>query len=176
MYSVSIMAEANLIVTYDPAHSGKAEEEVKFLLDSQAEKPEFMKSDIDGLFLIRTKKNPKELTKSLNSKKNAKKFSYTYHWIPVDKWTTSKIEDMKKVMKELNGKIDPKESWKMELGKRHFEGKTTDLILKLTENIDKPKVDLKNPQKIIKVEIIGKKAGISLLDASEFLDVPKLKA
>lgn len=170
------MAEANLIVTYDPAHAGKAGEEVKSHLESQNEKPEFLKSDVDGLFLVKTKKNPKELTKSLNTKKNAKNFSYTYHWIPVDKWTTSKIEDMKKVMKELDSKMDPKESWKLDLGKRHYEAKTTDLILKLTENIDKPKVDLKNPKKIVKVEIIGKKAGISLLDASELLDVPKLKA
>ncbi len=170
------MAEANLIVTYDPAHAGKAEEEVKSLLQTQGETPEFMKSEVDGLFLLRTKKDTKELVKSLNSKKNAKSFSYTYHWIPVEKWVASGIEGMKKAMKEIDGKMDPKESWKLDIGKRHFKGDTTDLISKLTENINKPKVDLKNPQKIVKVEIIGKKAGISLLDASELLNVPKLKA
>jgi tRNA(Ser,Leu) C12 N-acetylase TAN1 len=86
------------------------------------------------------------------------------------------MSDMAKAMKEIDTRMKPEESWKMELTKRQFKGDTPDLIRKLTENINKPKVDLKNPQKIIRVEIIGKKAGVALLDRSEFLDIPKLKA
>ena len=47
--------------------------------------------------------------------------------------------------------------------------------MKLTENIEKPNVDLKNPEKIVKVEIIGEHAGISLLYPDEILDVQKYK-
>jgi tRNA(Ser,Leu) C12 N-acetylase TAN1 len=45
------------------------------------------------------------------------------------------------------------------------------LILKLTEVIDRPKVDLQNPDKIIKVEVIGNKAGLALLGKDELLNV-----
>ena len=59
--------------------------------------------------------------------------------------------------------------------KRHYDVKWLYLIMKLTENINHPKVDLKNPQKIVKVEIVGDHAGIALLDKSELLDIPKIK-
>ena len=169
------MAEANLVVTYDPAHAGKAKEEVDTMLESLKAKATFLESDVEGLFLLNAQ-SPREITKKLNTKSNASKFNYTFHWVPIDKWCSSKLEDMSKAMKEIDAKIKPEESWKMDLTKRKFEGETPKLIMKLTENINKPKVDLKNPQKIVKVEIIGKKAGISLLDKSELLDVPKLKA
>jgi len=169
--------DANLIVTFDPAHAGKAREEVNALLAEVGEKPEFLESGIDGLFFLKAK-NPKGTVKKLveECKKNPDKFGSTFHWTPIDKWSTSKLEDMSKVLKGIDAKMNPAESWKMDLGKRQYEGETPNLIIKLTDNINKPKVDLKNPQKIVKVEIIGKKAAIALLDASEFLDVSKLKA
>jgi len=169
------MAEANLVVTYDPAHAGKAKEEINVILESLKAKAQFLESDVEGLFLLNAQ-SPKEITKKLNTKSNAKKFNYTFHWVPIDKWVSSKPEDMAKAMKEIDAKMKPEESWKMDLTKRRYEGETPKLIMKLTENINKPNVDLKNPQKIVKVEIIGKKAGVALLDRAELLDVPKLKA
>ena len=169
--------DANLIVTFDPAHAGKAKEEVNALLTEVGEKPKLMESGVDGLFFLNVK-DPKGIVKKLvgECKKNPDKFGSTFHWSPVDKWCTSKVEDMSKVLKGIDAKMDPDESWKMNLSKRQYKGETPDLIIKLTDNINKPKVDLRNPQKIVKVEIIGKKAAIALLDASEFLDTSKLKA
>jgi tRNA(Ser,Leu) C12 N-acetylase TAN1 len=43
--------------------------------------------------------------------------------------------------------------------------------MKLTDVVDRKKIDLKKPKKIIKVEIIGKDAGISLLTPDELLVV-----
>ena len=64
----------------------------------------------------------------------------------------------------------------MNLSKRNYEANTKELIVKLTDPIDRPNVDLKNADKIMQVEIIGKKAGISLLKKDELLEVAKLKA
>ena len=170
--------EANLLISYDPTHAGKAQAEIEAVFSDVGEKPEFLKSDIEGLFLMKTKSDPKELVKKASEicKKDSSKFECTFHWVPIDKWVKSSVSDMQKVMKDINNKLNPEESWKLDLNKRQYEGKTTDLIMQLTENIDKPKVDLSNPQKIVKVEIIGKKAGISLLDPSEILDAPRIKA
>jgi tRNA acetyltransferase TAN1 len=169
--------DANLIVTFDPAHAGKAKEEVNALLTEVGEKPNFMESGVDGLFFLRVKNSKATVKKVVaECKKNPDKFETTFHWTPVDKWCTSKLEDMSKVLKDIDAKMKPEESWKMDLSKRQYEEDTQNLIIKLTDNINKQKVDLKNPQKIIKVEIIGKKAGIALVDASEALDVSKLKA
>ena len=72
--------------------------------------------------------------------------------------------------KDLQSGIKKSEKWKMDLSKRNYEkGKTTELILRLTDVVDKPNVDLENPEKIIKVEIVGNKAGISLLKPNELV-------
>ena len=64
----------------------------------------------------------------------------------------------------------------MELDKKHHKGgDTIELILKLTEAVNKPKVDLEKPEKIRKVEIVGNKAGMALLKADELLNTIKAK-
>ncbi len=64
----------------------------------------------------------------------------------------------------------------MDIAKRCYEKyHTTELIMKLTEVVDRPKVDLKNPDKIIRVDIIGNDAAISLLNKDETLNIPALK-
>jgi hypothetical protein len=98
------MAEANLVITYDPAHAGKAKEEVVALLNSLQAKVQFLESDVEGLFILNVP-SPKVVTKSLNSKSNANRFNYTFRWVPIDKWCSSKTEDMAKVMKEIDVKI-----------------------------------------------------------------------
>lgn len=172
------MADANLLITYDPCHSSKAEDEVKALLKSVGEAAKFLKSDIEGIFLLVTKKDTRTITKELrkSGKANPTQFVYTYHWAPVDKWVKTDLAVIGKVMKTYDKKLDPKKSWKLDLAKRHYDkASMTDLILKLTEHIDKPKVDLVNPQVIVAVEILGKKTGLALLEADEIIDSTKLK-
>jgi len=166
--------EANLIVTYDPTHAGKASEEVKDLLEGAAE---FLETEFGGIFLLHVDGNPKKLVKHLHEmcKNEPYKFKYTYRWIPVEKWCNSDMTDIIKALKEIDTKMDPKESWKMDLGKRGYEGDTMDLVMKLTEHINKPNVNLKNPQKIVKVEIVGKKTAVALLSSDEYLNVAKMK-
>ncbi|MFH0832963.1 MAG: THUMP domain-containing protein [Candidatus Aenigmatarchaeota archaeon] len=168
--------DANLLITCDPSHSGKAKDEVTALLKDAGEKATFIDSDVEGLLLLKVKdakKAVKELIGVFND--DSSRFELTFKWTPIDKWCSSDLASLSNEMKKFDAKIGADESWKMDLNKRQYQGSTTDLIMKLTENITKPKVDLKNPQKIVKVEIIGENAGIALLDASELLDVPKMK-
>ncbi|HLD49373.1 MAG TPA: THUMP domain-containing protein [archaeon] len=169
--------QANLLVTYDPSRIGKAKAEVQELLKEVDEEAEFLDSKTDGLFLLKVE-NAKHAVKKLRSicRDEKEKFECTFKWVPIEKWTSSQINDMAKALKDIEERIGDDEKWKMDLTKRHYDSmSTTELIMKLTENIEKPNVDLKNPDKIVKVEIIGENAGISLLDADEFLDVQKMK-
>ncbi len=168
------MAEANLLVTYEPSHAGSAKEEVKRALKAVKQKAKFLKSDIEGIFKLRVG-NAKRIVKSLSKLKNKKGiFEHTFHWVPVEKWVAANVKSMQKEVKRLQRGIKKTEKWKMDLNKRHFEQMhSTELIIKLTEIVDKPKVDLDNPQKIIEVQIIGKKAGLSLLNKDEILSLAK---
>lgn len=166
------MAEANLIVTYEPSHEGSAKTEVEKALKVVKQKARFLKSAIEGLFLLRVP-NPKKTVKSLSKLRRKKGiFQFTFYWVPVEKWVSSSVNSMQKEIKNLQKGIRKNERWKMDLHKRHFEQMhSTELIMKLTEVVDKPKVDLEKPQKIIELQIIGKKAGVALLNKDEILRI-----
>ena len=171
------MANANLLVTHDPNHAGLAKEEITSVLKQLKIEPEFLKSEIEGLFQI-TIKEPKEVIKKLvkTCKKDPSIFRVTFHWVPVDNWCKSEIKNMQTVIKGLVKDIKEKDKWKMDIAKRGYEKyHTTELIMKLTDVVDRPKVDLKSPDKIIRVDIIGNVAGISLLNKDEILNIPALK-
>jgi tRNA(Ser,Leu) C12 N-acetylase TAN1 len=161
-----------LIVTYDPAHISSCTESVRNVIAAVGgAKPAFLKSKYHGIFLIAVPK-PKEVVKKLKalSKKNKDIFGKTYRYIPVDKWVSSKVTDMAKAIKSLVPKIGVNEKWKMDLEKRYYDKYDyNELILKLTEVVNREKIDLKKPKKIIKVEIVGGNAAITLLEPDEFL-------
>ena len=165
------MPDANLLVTHDPSHEGSAKEVVEKALKAVKQKAKFLKSDVEGVFKLRVG-NAKKTVKSLNKlKKKKSMFEHTFHWIPIDKWVATNVKAMQKEIKKLQKGIGKNEKWKMDLQKRHFEMSQTGLILQLTEVVDRQKVDLENPQKIIEVQIIGKKAGLALLNKDEILSL-----
>ncbi len=168
------MADANLLVTHDPSHAGSAKEEVEKALKAIKQKAKFLKSDTDGVFKLRVG-NARKVVKNLSKLKSKKgMFEHTAYWVPIDKWVAANISTMQKEIKKLQKGIKKTEKWKMDLHKRHFEQiHSTELIIKLTEIVDKLKVDLENPQKIIEVQIMGKKAGLALLNKDEILSLGK---
>ena len=169
--------EANLLVTFDPSHDAKAKDETAAVLKAVGEEPKFLKSGVEGVFLLRVKDPKKAVTDLVKvCKETPDQFGYTFHWVPIEKWLPSDPEGMSKEIAKYNDQIPADASWKIDLGKRHWtKMSTSEAILKLTEGIDKPKVDLKNPDIRIKVEILGDKAGISLLKRDELLDVPEIR-
>ena len=167
---------SNLMITYDPTHRSLAEAEVTDVFKRIAEEIKFLSSEIEGVFKVATSK-PRESVKKLAKlcMKEPDLFRATYQYVPIDTWCASEIKVMQDIIKELEKDIKASERWKMTLNKRSYETPAMDVIIELTEVVNKPKVDLNNPEKIIRVEIFGDKAGIALLKADESFSVPKLK-
>lgn len=175
--SAKLSAKPNLLVTYDPNHKGTAEAEVKDVFKKIGVAVDFVALDIEGLFKLRTA-NSKEAVKKLVElcKKEPPLFTATHRYVPVDAWCSSGVADMQNTIKKFVNQIGSDEKWKMALNKRKWDKMhTTQLVLTLTDVIDRPKVDLVNPEKIVQVEIIGEEAGISVLKPDEVLDVAKIK-
>ncbi len=170
---------ANLLITFDPMNYSEARAEVASVLKEIGEhKPMFLYSDVQGLFQVSVDTDPKEVTQKLDAlcRTDPSKFWYTYHWIPVERWRRSTIKDMSEIVKEFAKSIKANERWRMRINKRFYEKYHTDeLIEKLTQHVDKPNVDLENPQRTIRVEIIGGKAGLSLLQPKEHFSVNDVK-
>jgi len=167
---------ANLMVTYDPNHQVMAEAEVSDVFKRINEELNFLRSEIEGVFKIRTSR-PRDAVKKLVKLCLAEPdiFKMTYQYVPIDTWCASDVKEMQQVIRELETDIKSSEKWKMMLNKRSYDMPAIDLVIALTDVVDKPRVDLKNPEKVIRVEIFGNKAGIALLRADESLSVMKLK-
>lgn len=171
--------DANLLVTFDyGVYMGARSEVIDVLREVGEESPRLLSSDVKGLFQLRVDGDPKEATRKLDAlcRRDPSRFWYTYHWIPVEKWCPSTIEDMSEVVNELAERIRPEERWRMNVNKRFYhDHHTRELIEKLAQHVDKPNVDLENPDKIIRIEIIGGRAGLSLLTLKEAFSVNAVK-
>ncbi len=160
--------EPNLLITFDPMHEESVKAEIELVMKESGKKVEDLKTD-DGLAELEVD-NPKAVIKAL-AKIDKSKFNYTFYWWPVDEWCKSSIEEIQNCIKKIQEGIKAEEKWKMDLAKRKVTQEyPKDLIIKLTDVIDKQNVDLKNPDKIIKIEIIGDKAAISLLTPEEIFN------
>jgi len=170
------MPEANLLVTFDPVHKESAKVEIEALIKGLGESFKIIKIE-EGLTEISVKE-PRKIIKSLIKvrEKDSSRFKYTFNWWPVDEWCKADIKEMQKIISKIEKNISQKDKWKMDFSKRQTTkdyGK--DIIFKLTDAVDKPKVDLSNPDKIIKVDIIRDKAALSILAKDEFLSTLKAK-
>lgn len=168
------MPEANLLATHDSSHAGSSKLEIEKALKAAKQKAKFLKSDIEGVHKLKVG-NAKKVVKSIGRLKNKKKiFQHTFHLIPIDKWVATNVKILQKEIKKLQKGIKKNEKWKMDLHKRNFDSMhSTELIVQLTEVIDKPRVDLENPQKVVEVQIMGKKTGLALLNKDEILNFAK---
>lgn len=168
-----LTGKPNLLVTYDPNHKGIAEAEIKEAMSRIGERYELIQTPVDGLFKLKTQ-DARRVVKRLADlyRREVQVLSTTHRYIPIDAWCKSEVTEMQKIIKGLVPNIGQNERWKMSISKRHWDKMHgTDLIIKLTEVIDRVKVDLEKPEKIVQVEIIGPEAGIALLRSDETLEV-----
>ena len=93
---------------------------------------------------------------------NPFKLQYLLKFVPIQKVL---ITDFDLIEEYLLGELDqigPDESFKILINKRRIHQEKIEIITKLAKNITRT-VNLDNPDKIIRLEIIGKYTGISIL-------------
>ncbi|MEM3737018.1 MAG: THUMP domain-containing protein [Candidatus Bathyarchaeia archaeon] len=101
------------------------------------------------------------------------RFRFTLKWVPIDTWTTSDLEAMRAEVAKLRVAILPGEWWRATLEKRRYTLlHKAEIIASLAELID-DKVDLKHPDKILRVEIIGRHAGMAILTPIDVFSTAK---
>jgi tRNA acetyltransferase TAN1 len=118
-----------------------------------------------GILGVRTSLDPRTVVAKLNElvAQNPNAINYVLKLRPVDLWTAPTMADLKVAVLSLKGQIMPGERWGMEVELRRF---TTlhkmEIIEPLAELIEE-KVDLRNPDKIVRIEILGNAASVSVL-------------
>ena len=167
----------NLIVTCPRHLEPETEEELKDILG------EFGDSDLkvsitnmSGILTADTNLDPIEAVRKIKEMLLDEPWSVRYckRIIPIQKVIESNIDDIEKSVSELSNQILDKETYRISIEKRNSDLSSKEIITKIADKI-KNKVSLEFSDKIILIEILGNKTGISILKKSDILSTEKTK-
>lgn len=164
------MYDFNILVSYPWSLLGRTRREIADVLKLLGdERPVIERTVAKGIIGVKTRLNSREVIQGLQKifTKDPLSFQYTLKWVPTDLWTCSDMNSMKEAVINVRDRIQVGERWRMTVEKRRYTlYHRIDIIKELAQLIDE-KVDLKNPDKIVRIDIIGKYAAVSVLSPRE---------
>jgi len=167
----------NLIITCARHLEPETKEEIARILGEFGDsEPKITITSMSGILTVKTQLDPVEVVKKIRERILDEPWSVRYclRIIPIQKLSETKIEEIEETISELIGSIPKGESYRISIEKRNSNISSQELITKIATKI-KNKVSLENPDKIVLIEVLGTKTGISVLNNSDILSVEKTK-
>ena len=101
-------------------------------------------------------------------------FQYILKIVPIDFVCETNIDVIKEIIQKRHLEyLKEEESFRIDLKRRNNEIINRTQLIKVIAEIFNNKVDLDNPDKIIRIEILGNFCGISFLQLNDILKAPK---
>jgi tRNA acetyltransferase TAN1 len=173
-----MLKDFNLLVSTARGNERAMINEILFLLREQLGDKEAVavKTAVRGIIVARTNKDPYATIEKLHSILNERpyEFRFALRIIPIEHVVPTNMETIKKVSLELATRIEENETYRITIEKRFTTLHTTDIISEIATEIQR-KADMKNPNKILLIEIMGAVTGISLIKPNEIISVMKEK-
>ncbi|MDI9577242.1 MAG: THUMP domain-containing protein [Thermoproteota archaeon] len=134
------------------------------------------KTKIRGLVVAKTMLDPFKVMEDFREilSERPYEFRYALRIIPIEQIVPTNLAEIKKAAKQFTDRIGINQSFRVTIEKRHTMLHSKDLIDVAVDGINR-KVDLKNPDLILQLEIIGELTGISLIKPNDILAVIKEK-
>ncbi len=134
------------------------------------------KTKIRGLIVGKTSLDPVEVVGKFRSIliERPYEFRYALRIVPVQMVVQTDLQEIKKSAQEMASKIGENQTFRVTVEKRFTELHSKDIIEAVAGDLNR-RVDLKNPDWILQIEILGRLTGISLLKPSDVLAVVKEK-
>lgn len=167
----------NLIITCARHLEPETKEEIsKILGEFGDEEPEITITSMSGILTAKTKLDPVEVVNKIQERLLDEPWSVRYclRMIPIQRIAETKIDEIEKVISELSEFIENEDSYRISIEKRNCDVSSQELISRVAKKI-KNKVSLENPDKIVLIEILGAKTGISILKKSDIFSLEKTK-
>ena len=167
----------NLIVTCARHLEPETEEELRGFLDEFGDPdPKVTITSMSGILTAETKLDPVEVVRKIKEMLLDEPWSvrYSLRIIPIQRIVETNIEEIEKVVEELADNISKDEKYRISIEKRNSDMSSQDIIKKIASKI-KNQVSLEFPDKVVLIEILGSKTGISVLKKSDILSTEKTK-
>lgn len=165
----------DLLVSYSWHQFGRAKNEIMRLLKRFGdEQPEVEKSQVWGVSIVHSGLDNREVIARCHQlfQEEPQAFEWAIKWVPVDWWCTTDLEAMKQVIEErIKDQIPDEQTWGMKVNKRRWQKYHTREIIEYLATGISQRVNLDNPDKLIWVDIVGKKTAISLLQAKDIFSL-----
>ncbi len=168
----------NLLATTARGNERPMINEILYLLkeelgDTQAEAA---KTKIRGLIVAKTTFDPFAVIEKLRTilQERPYEFRYAYRILPIRRVVSTDLLEIKKTTSEMAVEIGENQSFRVTIEKRYTLLHTKDLIEAVAAEINRS-VNLKNPDLIFQIEVLGGLTGISLLKPNDILSVVKEK-
>ncbi len=167
----------NLIITCARHLEPETEEELRSILEEYGDSDvKISITKMSGILTAETKLEPIQVIKKIKEMLLDEPWSIRYclRIIPIQKMIETRIEGIEKTVKELSNQISEEETYRILIEKRNSDLSSKEIISKIANKL-KNKVSLEYPDKVILIEILGSKTGISILKKSDILSIEKTK-
>ncbi len=165
----------DLLVSYPRRFYGPAKREIGRILGRFGDAaPLVEKSGIRGICVVRTRLDNRQVIARCAELYRAEpqSFRFAVKWVPVDWWCEKDLDAMERLVKaQIAPCISAQESWAMKVEKRGWSRyHTAEIIRRLAESIDR-RVNLKAPDKLVRVDILGAAVAASVLRQGEIFSI-----
>ena len=167
----------NLIVTCPRHLEPETEDELMDFLEKFGDPDaEVTITSMSGILTVKTSLDPIEIVRRMKEMLLDEPWSVRYckRVIPIQRVIESRVEKIEESAGELSGQILEGEEYRISVEKRNSDLSSREIITRIAEKI-KNKVSLDFPDKVLLVEILGNKTGVSILRKSDILSTEKTK-
>ncbi len=159
------MNDFNLIVTTYRYREEEAEDEILEVLERFGDDEAVSElTEIRGIILVRTTINPLDVVARIKDLVSSEPWlvRYILRVLPVQSVVPADLESIGQTAKFLGKVIGAGDTFRITVEKRHTLLRSQEVISAIAQDFPN-KVDLENPTWVILVQIIGSRAGISVI-------------
>jgi len=170
-----MLRDFNLLITTTRGNEAEVCSEIWYLLGEIGDNSiNVDKTGISGLIAAKTTFQPLEAIKKLRKllKERPYEFRYSLRIIPIQKVVQTDLDEIGEKAAQLAVEIRENDSFRITIEKRHSDISRRDIIEAVAKNIHR-KVNLKNPQKIVLIEVVGGLTGISVINPENIISISK---
>ena len=167
----------NLIITCARHLEPETKDELNDILEDFGDSDaQISITSMSGILTAETKLDPIEIVRKVKEMVLDEPWSIRYclRIIPIQKIIESKMEEIEEAISSMSQEILDGETYRISIEKRNSDLSSKEIITKIADRI-KNKVSLEFADKIILIEVLGNKTGISILKKSDILSIEKTK-
>jgi tRNA acetyltransferase TAN1 len=172
-----LLADFNLLISSARGNEHEANSELRYLIAELGDRAaETSDTPVSGLTVARTSLDPLGVVRNLRSILREKpwEFRYVLKVKPVQRVVPTEIEAIGNAVSEKSRSIREGETFRVSIEKRRSNVSSKEVIDAIAGKIPR-KVDLRDPAKIVLIEIIGTVAGIAVIPPNGVLGIEREK-